>query len=313
MRDLRDSLVGTVMEGTDGTPYRIEQCIGTGGQGWVFRARRAEEDTVIVKVLRPDGVDDHALHRFRREADVLRALWEQPNPSPHLVRFYDHRITTLRPPGTRQTIAFAFTVLEYVSGATLGQILEESEGAGLPFARVRRILLHVARGLSAVHALEIIHRDLKPSNVLLANESGAELAKVTDFGLVRVANPTAATTGFLGVTHGYAPPELYEKGAPRASVRSDVFSFAAIAWEMIAGQPLFPFGSSDTPTRHVLRMMSGRIPALAGVERPSPELAARPDLLRRLDEQLSRALAPEPADRFASVDDLVLALDLLPT
>jgi serine/threonine protein kinase len=137
-----------------------------------------------------------------------------------------------------------------------------------------------------------------------------ELAKVTDFGLVRLTKVAPTTTGFLGVTHGYAPPEQYDKGTPRVSIRSDVFSVAAIAWEMIAGQPVFPFGSNDTPTRHVLRMISGRIPSLTQAERPSPELAARPDLFRTIDAHLARALSPEPADRPASVGELVGALDV---
>jgi serine/threonine-protein kinase len=305
-RDLRDSLAGATITGSDGTVHRLEQCIGTGGQGWVFRAQRGDnDDIVIVKVLKPDGIDERALRRFRREADVLRALSRQPDA--HIVQFYDHGITTVRLPTSRETLPFAYTVLEYVDGPTLGEVLQESD-EGLPFPRVRRILDHVAKALTIVHDHGVIHRDLKPSNILIAKESGEDIAKVTDFGLVRVADVSPATTGFLGVTHGYAPPELYEKANPRACVRSDVFSVAAIAWEMIAGQPVFPFGSNDTPTRHLLRMTSGRLPSLAQSERPSRELAAHPDALRAIEQHLARALAPDPEDRQTSVAELVGAL-----
>jgi serine/threonine-protein kinase len=305
-RDLRDSLAGATISGSDGTEYLLEQCIGTGGQGWVFRARQDEDTVVIVKVLKPDGVDERALRRFRREADVLRALSRQPDA--HIVRFHDHGITTVRSPTSRETLPFAYTVLEYVDGSTLGEVLQESE-EGLSFPRLRRILDHVAKALSIVHDHGVIHRDLKPSNILIARTAGEETAKVTDFGLVRVADVSPATTGFLGVTHGYAPPELYEKANPRACVRSDVFSVAAIAWEMIAGQPVFPFGSTDTPTRHLLRMTSGRLPSLVQAERPSPELAADPAWLAAIERHLVRALAPDPDDRQATVAELVTSLD----
>jgi len=79
---------------------------------------------------------------------------------------------------------------------------------------------------------------------------------------------------------------------------------------MIAGHPVFPFGPSDTPTRHVLRMTSGRLPSLHGAAHPSPELAARPGLLRAIDNELAKALAPDPGDRHVSARELVDAINV---
>src|SRR5438477_11997513 len=100
---LRDALVGTSVQGADGAGgkpvrYYLDQLIGGGGQGWVFRASRGEPGgfVVIVKVLRPDAADEDALRRFKREADVLRVLSQQARPSPHIVRFYDHAVTEVR-------------------------------------------------------------------------------------------------------------------------------------------------------------------------------------------------------------------------
>src|ERR1700761_1626806 len=94
---LRDSLVGRVLQGTGNVPYHIKDCIGEGGQGWVFRANYGSPtgQTVIVKVLRPDVIATEALRRFQREAEVLRLLSGQQKPNPYIVRFYDHALAMI--------------------------------------------------------------------------------------------------------------------------------------------------------------------------------------------------------------------------
>jgi serine/threonine-protein kinase len=306
---VRDALVGTRVTGADGASYLLDRLIGSGGQGWVFRAIRGEL-VVIVKVLRPDAADDDALRRFRREARVLRVLSEDARPSPHVVRFYDHAVTEVQTPNG--VMSLPFTVLEHVSGTSLARVLDEHHGSGLPLDRVKRILRQVSNALAIVHAQRVIHRDLKPSNILLTTEEGDEIAKVTDFGFARLAEVNPATTSVLvGVTLGYAPPEQYEKGNPRVSVRTDVFSLAAIAYEMLAGEPAFPFGPNDNPLRLVARMMTGPRPSLASASNPSPELAGRLDRVRAIDRELSRALASDPSDRHASIEELIESIEPL--
>ena len=98
---LRDALVGRVLHGAGNTAYFLRECVGEGGQGWIFRANWGDPSghVVIVKVLRPDVVAGEALSRFQREAEVLRMLSMQGRPNPHVVRFYDRNGQLLRSVG----------------------------------------------------------------------------------------------------------------------------------------------------------------------------------------------------------------------
>jgi serine/threonine protein kinase len=97
---------------------------------------------------------EDTFRRFQREAAVLRQLGAQANPNPNLVRFYDHGVVRLTPPNCSplDQVDVHFTVLEYVHGVTLGQIIQEQRGVGLPAGRTRRLLRQVAWALSSVHA-----------------------------------------------------------------------------------------------------------------------------------------------------------------
>ena len=90
--ELRDSLLGGVIEGTGGIRYHLRSLLGEGGQGWVYRANYDDPDgfAVVVKVLRPEGLQGDSLQRFEREAEVLRRLGAVPAPNPNIVRFYDY-------------------------------------------------------------------------------------------------------------------------------------------------------------------------------------------------------------------------------
>ena len=308
-----DLLPGQVLRGTGGVRYHLRERIGEGGQGWVFAASWNEPDgyRVVVKVMRPDVVSAESLSRFEREASVLRMLGQAARPNPHVVRFFDHAKDTLVDPSGGDPIEIFFTVLECVAGPTLEKVLEEHRGAPLAVERARRIAGQVSLALADVHGSNIVHRDLKPSNVLLATEGGVETAKVTDFGLVKV--PSLAfgrTVALAGATLGYAPPEQFERGNERVSTRTDVFSFAAMLYEMLAGAPAFPFTDGESPLVIVTRLLNGPRPSLAraGVKL-APELAARPDLVERLDAVIAQATAAEPGDRHSSIKELWGAVD----
>ncbi len=309
---LRDSLVGRVLRGSGRVQYHLRERIGEGGQGWVFTANWDEPGgfVVIVKVLRPDAVNTDTLRRFQREADVLRMLSQQGQPNPYIVRFFDHATAVIAgPDGKSHTLPF--TVLEYVNGTTLERVLDSNPGHGMGVERTRRILRQVSQALEVVHAKKVIHRDLKPSNILLSNEAGGEVAKVTDFGLVKLVEVgLARTTTLAGASLGYAPPEQYEQGNQRVSERTDVFSLAAIAFEMLAGKMAFPYKEGENPLLIVTRILNEARPQLAKtLEGLAPELRARPDLISVLDTHLSRAMASDLNARHATVQDFFSAIE----
>jgi serine/threonine-protein kinase len=305
---LRDLLPGRVLEGTRGARYHVRERIGEGGQGWVYTAAWDEPGgfLVIVKLLRPDAVTVEALARFEREAQVLRMLGQAARPNPHIVRFFDHASARLPAPLGGDPVDLRYTVLEYVRGQTLEAVLAQSRNVGLPLDRTRRIGRQVTLALSDVHAHKIVHRDLKPSNVLLANEGGTEVAKVTDFGLVKVVDVSLGkTTALAGASLGYAPPEQFEQGNRRVSARTDVFSFATMLYEMITGVRAFPYGDGENPLIIVTRLLNGPRPSLVHTRGAlPPELAQRRDLVDRLDAIIVRATAAEPNERHASIDEL---------
>ncbi|HXN31641.1 MAG TPA: protein kinase [Polyangiaceae bacterium] len=312
---LRDWLPGQVLRGTGGGQYHLRERVGEGGQGWVFSASWDDPGgyVVIVKVLRPDAVTPESLVRFEREAQVLRMLGQATRPNPHVVRFFDHATARLCPPSRAEPIDLPFTVLEYVRGPTLERILERSRGVGLALDRTRRIARQVVLALEDVHAHKVVHRDLKPSNVLLASEGEAEVAKVTDFGLVKLIDVgLGRTTALAGATLGYAPPEQFEQGNRRVSPRTDVFSFAAMLYEMLTGVKAFPHGDGENPLVVVTRLLNGARPSLLGTRGVLPrELAMRPDLVERIDALILRATAAEPGERHASIGALWGAIEPL--
>ena len=305
---LRDSLVGRELHGSGGATYILRKCIGEGGQGWVFTANYDSADgvVVIVKVLRPTHLSDEGAKRFEREASVLRMLSQQATPNPYIVRFFDHA-TALVPAPAGGTCSLPFTVLEYVDGITLAQAIDARPGEGMHAERARRILRQMAHALDHVHAHKLIHRDLKPSNVLLAVEAGGEVAKITDFGLVKLVElASGRTTNLAGASVGYAPAEQYEHGNERVGPRTDVFSLAAVAFEMLTATMAFPFSEGENPLLCVTRMLNGPRPTLlSAFDSLCPELRARPQSVTELDAALTRALSASPAERFASAGELV--------
>jgi serine/threonine protein kinase len=290
----------------------LRERIGEGGQGWVFTANWDEPGgfVVIVKVLRPDAVNADTLRRFQREADVLRMLSQQGQPNPYIVRFFDHATAVIQATDGK-THTLPFTVLEYVGGTTLERVLDSAPGKGMAVERARRILRQVSQALEVVHAKKVIHRDLKPSNILLSMEAGAEVAKVTDFGLVKLVDPgMARTTTLAGASLGYAPPEQYEQGNKRVSERTDVFSLAAIAYEMLAGKMAFPYREGENPLLVVTRILNETRPQLAKTaESLAPELRSRADLIAVLDTHITRALSADPNARHATVQDFFSAIE----
>jgi serine/threonine protein kinase len=310
---LRDWLPGQMLQGTGTTQYHLRERVGEGEQGWVFRASWDEPGgyEVVVKVLRPDVVTPESFARFAREAQVLRMLGRATRPNPHVVRFFDHATARVSAPSRGEPIDLPFTVIEYVRGPTLEQVLARSPGVSMGLDRARRIGRQIVLALEDVHAHNVVHRDLKPSNILLATEGEAEVAKVTDFGLVKVVDiGLGRTTTLAGATLGYAPPEQFEQGNRRVTPRTDVFSFAAVLYEMLTGVSAFPHSRGENPLVVVTRLLNGPRPSLLSTRGVLPrELAMRPDLVASLDALIVRATAAEPGERHASIAELWEAIE----
>lgn len=307
MAALCDRLLGSSVVGTGNVRYYLRELIGKGGQGWVFKANYDEPDGiwVVVKVLRPDSVNQETYARFRREAEVLRMLGAQATPTPNVVRFYDHGMAPVTFPNDlagEQQAQVPFTVLEYVDGMTLAQVLEGPPRCALSVERARRVLRQVVRALEAVHAHRVVHRDLKPSNILITDQGNTELVKVTDFGLVKLVDfRMTQTAAVAGASLGYAPPEQYEQGNERVSVRTDVFSLATILFEVLAGREAFPCVDGENPLRVISRILAGPRPSLAASPGSvSRELAGQDDLIAALDQEIAVATQADPDRRHGS-------------
>jgi eukaryotic-like serine/threonine-protein kinase len=216
-----DPLIGRVLDGK----YRIVERIGGGGMGTVYRALHLTLGAPrAAKVMRRELADDASfVERFQREARVVESLRH-----PNLVSLYDFGQL---PDG------IWYIVSEFVEGVTL------ASGVRRPSAEVAHLLGQVADGLALAHRKGIVHRDLSPDNIMVTrDEDGADSAKLLDFGVAKALGAVRGTDGtdsslFFGKI-GYASPEqmgLLGAGE-ELDARSDVFSLAAVAIEMLSGQ-----------------------------------------------------------------------------
>ncbi len=303
-QELRNALLGTAVTGKTGVRCFLRELLSEGGQGWVFKANHLEPSGVwvAVKMLRPEPANEEARARFERETEALKTLSSISPPDSNIVRLLDrgeHPISA-----SNIEILLPFVVLEYVAGRTLEQMMREAGGA-FAVARVHKLMRQLARALQTVHDQQIVHRDVKPGNILIADEGGQDLLKITDFGLAKMRDASVYQTGtFAGASLGYAPPEQYEMGNARVSAQTDIFSMAAILFELLAGQEAFPCKPGDNALRVMARMQTADRPSLARAAASLPrELRDRPDILAALDREIARATGPDPVTRHASVKD----------
>jgi tetratricopeptide (TPR) repeat protein/tRNA A-37 threonylcarbamoyl transferase component Bud32 len=258
--------------------------IARGGMGAVYKARDPAVDRVVaIKLLLGDALaGGTARKRFEREAKALARV-----DHPHVVRVHGFETTPRGEP---------FLVMEHVEGESLQRRLDR-EGR-LAVEEASAIARTLCGAVAACHEAGVLHRDLKPANVLLTKQGAL---KLTDFGLARDLDPSTSRSRlsrsglFLG-SPGYWAPEQARGELSEVGPQTDVYGLGATLFALLTGEPP---QTGDT------------LPAiLAAVERPAPPPSSlRPDLPRWLDAVVARALAAEPADRFASVDELAEALE----
>jgi len=254
--------------------YAIIGPLGKGAMGAVYRAfDPALEREVAVKVMLPRIADDpDHKRRFEREARAVARMCH-----PNVVTVFDLGYHTDGSP---------YIVMELLKGRDLLQTLR---GAPLSLERKLDIVLQVLDGLGHAHRAGIVHRDIKPANIFI-NESGT--AKIMDFGVAHLP-ATSATCGIVVGTANYMSPEQVLRG--RIDGRSDIFSVGCMLGEMLTGRPPFE-GETAMST---LYRVAHQEPFLPLPEGPLSE---------RLLAILLRSLAKSPEERFATCEDLGIAL-----
>ena len=264
--------------------YEILAPLAEGGMGAVYRARRTLlGDEVAIKVVLPELTNPTARERFLRESRVAASLRH-----PAVVSILDFDMPESGQP---------FLVMELLNGPSLRDEIR-SRGRLEPLD-VQQIMPPICSALDLAHARGIVHRDLKPANVV-AHEymDGSRVYKLVDFGIANLRETTdetrlTAADQFVG-TVTYAAPEQLTAGSVDA--RSDVYSLAAVVYEMLTGHP--PFAGPD-----VMTIVSGHLSS------PVPRIRSlRPDVPRWLDDAVARGLAKLPADRWQSAAEFGEAL-----
>jgi len=275
----------TLQPGTILGRYEIRRLMGQGGMGRVYEAQHRDlKKRVAIKTLLPAlALNNDMRERFLREGEAASRIRH-----PHVVDVTDV--------GSEGSIIYL--VMEYLEGEDLARLIER-QGV-LSAAQSADILLPVAAAIATAHQQGVIHRDLKPENIFLARGGfGAVQPKVLDFGIskvlgnsgARALTGTAATMG----TMNYLPPETL-KAAREADGRSDQYGLGTILYECVTGQRAFDEESFYLVLKNIAE---GRFP---------PPSAHRPDLSRRLESVILRAMSLDPLERFESVGHFGAAL-----
>src|SRR5262245_41442611 len=267
--------------------YEITRLLGQGGMGAVWEAKhlRLPGKRVVVKVLLFGATDATVLARFRREAEIGSGLGH-----PNIVQVLD--FNTL-PDGT------PYIVLELLQGESLAARLQRGP---LALEQVKAIVTQVGSALAAAHREGIVHRDLKPDNVFLCpTDLGGEVrdvVKVLDFGIskIRGANTVLTQDAALLGTPQYMAPEQATGRNDEIDVRTDVFAFGAMTFEMLTGKPPF---TGDTLAAVIHAIVYSPTPPLATLAGATP-----PAIVAAVE----RAMEKNRDARFPDVNSFVKAV-----
>ena len=268
----------TEIGSTLGGRYRLLELLGQGGMATIYRARDAQlERDVAVKLLRPEfGKDPDFLARFRDEARAAASL-----NHPNITAVFDFGEDASGP----------YIVMELVDGQDLGAILREN--GPLAPRQAARVAAEVAKALHAAHVRGIVHRDVKPSNVLVGRDGRV---KVADFGIARALTESQLTLPgtTMGSVHYFSPEQARGEAA---TVASDIYALGIVLFESLTGQRPF---SGDGAAAVALARLTTTPP------RPS---ALRPGVPAALDAIVLRAMALDPAARYATAAAMASALE----
>jgi len=251
--------------------FIIDQCLGQGGMGVVYKARNSKLDRIEALKILNDDLAHEAHYRALLEQEARAASLID---SPYVVRVWEQGDIDGRP----------YIALEFVSGRSLDKCLD-----ALDFNGKISLACQVAEGLKAAHAQSLVHRDLKPENINLTDK---KQIKILDFGLAKLIDPENLHTGneIVG-THHYMSPE--QLSGEEITPKSDMFSYGVLLYEMFTGQKPFEGEVSAIISYGIL------------MEEPTPPSHINPDLPPWIDELILRTLAKSPADRFADMSTVL--------
>ncbi len=258
--------------------YLIEREIGRGGIGVVYLARDRQllSREVVVKLLFAsqgnDKYDTWFTKKFRQEMEALSRI-----NHPGVVGVLDSGETA---------DGKAFLVMQYIQGVTLRRMMAPP---GMNFDKAARIIRQVGQALEAAHGKGVLHRDLKPENIMIEEIGGGEFQiKLIDFGVARIRDSQVGTTAEVTWIAGTPPYMAPEQLRGRPTAESDIYGFAAVAYEMLTGGPPF---KADTAVDLYELQRQGEI------EKPKK---IRPDLPDAAQEVLLRALSFNASDRYSN-------------
>ncbi|TMQ24280.1 MAG: tetratricopeptide repeat protein [Deltaproteobacteria bacterium] len=276
-----DPLLGKLL----GERFLVQELLGQGGSGTIYRAEHVTlRRKVAIKVLHTElSRDDLAVERFRREATTVAEIDNE-----HIVEIHDFG----RTPDGRLYLA-----MELLEGETLDTVLARDKQ--LSVERTADILSQVGEALMEAHAIGYVHRDLRPRNIYLAVRRGkANFVKLLDFGLAKLVETEgqAASTS-LGMTFGdprYMSPE--QARGDRIDRRADIYQLGCVAYEMLTGAP--PFAGN-----RVFDILTKQV-----TEIPQPLPTRRPGVPLWMEAAVTKMLAKDPENRFATTTRMVEAL-----
>src|SRR5512143_200275 len=259
-------------------PYRIINQIGKGGMANVYKAYQPSVDRyVAIKVLPTQLAESKEFAtRFHQEARIIAML-----EHPHILPVFDYG----------ESDGIAYFVMRYLDAGTLKDKMES--GRPLPLNDIARIFTQLADALSYAHSHGVVHRDLKPANALIDSFGNVFL---TDFGIAKLlesASPRLTQTDAVMGTPAYISPEQ-AKALP-VDQRSDIYSLGIILYEMVTGRVPFV---ADTPLAVILKQISDPLPLPSAIKADIPE---------SIERVILKALAKNPDDRFANVNDFLTA------
>ncbi len=271
--------------GTAGV-YEIQEKLGEGGMGVVFRARQSSPVArdVALKIIHPEIASKQLVSRFLAERQAL-AMMDHPN----IARVLDAGETS---------IGLPYLAMELVLGRTITEFCDERKLA----VRERvELFIQVCEAIQHAHNKGIIHRDIKPSNVLVADYDGRALPKVIDFGIAKAIGPpvgdvTNATHvgGLMLGTFEYMSPEQTEAGARDLDARTDVYSLGALLYRLVCARtPLDRPRVEQSSYGEILRLIREEVP-------PPASRITRNGAIRKLDWILGKALEKDRSRRYQS-------------
>ena len=268
--------------------YTLEEKIGEGGMGIVYRASPAMlRRPTAIKLLPPDKMGGASLRQFEREVQLTAGLTH-----PNTVAVFDYGRT---PDG------IFYYAMEYFDGLNLDQLV--AEDGPQPPGRIIHLLEQVCGSLAEAHGVGLIHRDIKPANILLVERGGVpDVVKVVDFGLATRIGPldsdataTVATANIIRGTPLYLSPEAI-RNAPNLDARSDLYAVGAVGYFLMTGRPVFQADS-------VVEILSHHLNT-----RPEPPQQTQWTPHAGLEQLILQCLEKDPADRPSDARTLQRAL-----